>query len=201
MKGRKIENQNLLMRARKGDMSAFREIVEANKKNIYYLSLNLTGNHNDANDISQEVFLKLYKSISKIRGDSKLSTWLYKVTVNTYLSSKRKKTAKLIQYENNEGFGRLRENQVIKETSPNNPERDLESMEIKNNIENALKKVTDRERTVFVLRFYKDLQLKEIANVLNITEGTVKSLLYRTIKKLQKELSFYKKQGCLEKTQ
>ncbi|MFC1492754.1 RNA polymerase sigma factor [candidate division KSB1 bacterium] len=169
----------------------FRELVDKHKRSIYYLALKLTGDHHSAEDISQEVFIKLYKSLDKIKGESKLSTWLYRVTVNTWISSTRKRSVSMLSYKDNTSLMNMEkeyDNSGI-QLSSHNP--NMESIDLKDHIENALNKITDKERAVFVLRHYEDLPLKEIAKVLKIAEGTVKSLLFRAIKKLQKELSFY----------
>ena len=184
------EEKILLQHAQNGDMEAFRELVEMNKKNVYYLALNLTGNHDMADDISQEVFIKLYRFLNKIRGDSKLSTWLYKVTLNTYSSFKRKKSSNLLTNYKNTDINESEEIQNLTDRSSANPEKNIERTELQKHIENALKKITDKERMVFVLRHYRNLSIKETSGIMGIAEGTVKSLLFRAVKKLQKELSF-----------
>ncbi|UCE05915.1 MAG: sigma-70 family RNA polymerase sigma factor, partial [bacterium] len=86
------EEQVLIECARNGEMGAFRELVERYKKKIYYLSLDLTGNHHDAEDLSQEVFIKAYRNLKKFRGDAKFNSWLYRIMVNTCISQRRKKS-------------------------------------------------------------------------------------------------------------
>lgn len=194
------EEQLLIRRSRNGDRSAFRMIVEYHKKSVYYLALSMTGNHHDAEDISQEVFLKLYQSLNKIRGKAKLSTWLYRVTVNTCINKKRKKSLAAMKLQENYIIDEMGNKQNYEGYQSRNPEQYTESRRINMHIENALKRITHKERTVFVLRHYRDLPLKEIAGILSIAEGTVKSTLFRAIKKLQKELSFYTKEIEMENT-
>jgi RNA polymerase sigma-70 factor (ECF subfamily) len=185
------DEQVLVQRARNGEMGAFRELVELYKKKIYYLALDLTGNHHDAEDLSQEVFIKAYRSLKKFRGDAKLNSWLYRITVNTCISQRRKKSVAAMTLQEN--FESDSSHQDFKNgESIHNPERDAESGLIQQHIEQALQQLTPRERSVFVLRHYNDLPLKEIAQILKITEGTVKSMLFRAIQRLQKELSFYR---------
>jgi RNA polymerase sigma-70 factor (ECF subfamily) len=187
------EEQVLVQRARNGEIGAFRELVELYKKKIYYLSLDLTGNHHDAEDLSQEVFIKAYRSLKNFRGDAKFNSWLYRITVNTCISQRRKKSVSAMT---------LQEDFEIDSSpwdfndgeSSNNPERNAESGLIQQHIEQALQQLTPRERSVFVLRHYNDLPLKEIAQILKITEGTVKSMLFRAIQRLRKELSFYQEE-------
>jgi RNA polymerase sigma-70 factor (ECF subfamily) len=189
-----VKELELIKLAQKGDRTAFRELVEHHKRDIYYTALNMTGCHQDADDISQEVFIKMYNSLGSFRGTSKLSSWLYRITVNCYLDRTKLKSrssqeflegCNLEEYENG---------------NTDNPETYIESAQINTDVENALKNITRNERAVFVLRHYMDLPLKEIAEIRNVSTGTVKSLLFRAIRKLRKELSFYSKEILPEKS-
>ncbi len=187
------EEQVLVQRARNGEMGAFRELVERYKKKIYYLSLDLTGNHHDAEDLSQEVFIKAYRSLKDFRGEAKFNSWLYRITVNTCISQRRKKSVAAMTLQ--EDFDSDSTPQYFsKSESIQNPERSAEAGLMQLHIENALQQLTPRERSVFVLRNYNDMSLKEIAQILKIKEGTVKSMLFRAIQRLQKKLAFYKRE-------
>jgi len=187
------DEQVLVERARNGEIGAFRELVERYKKKIYYLALDLTGNHHDAEDLSQEVFIKAYRSLKNFRGDAKFNSWLYRIAVNTCISQKRKKSLSSMTLQ--EDFDSETDQKHFTEgASFHNPERSAEAGLIQQHINNALQRLTPRERSVFVLRHYNDLPLKEIAHILKISEGTVKSMLFRAIKRLQKEVSFYRKE-------
>jgi len=188
-----LTNEQLLIRrAREGDMDAFRELVESAKNGIYRLAHDLTGSRDDAEDLSQEAFVKAYRSLAFFRGEARWSTWLYRITVNTYLDEKKNKMRSIMEHSDN-----------MEEHGDRNtvtPEQAAEARMIKENIENALASLTPRERSVFVLRHYHDLPLKQIALTLEITEGTVKALLFRALGRLQNELSFYRdaNKGYLE---
>jgi RNA polymerase sigma-70 factor (ECF subfamily) len=185
------DEQTLVQRARNGEMGAFRELIELYRKKIYYLSLDLTGNHHDAEDLSQEVFIKAYRSLKNFRGDAKFNSWLYRITVNTCISQRRKKSLAAMTLQ--EDFESESTPQFFSESeSSHNPERHAEASMMQQHINSALQQLTPRERSVFVLRHYNDLPLKEIAQILKITEGTVKSMLFRAIQRLQKELAFYR---------
>ena len=187
------DEQVLVQRARNGEIGAFCELVELYKKKIYYLSLDLTGNHHDAEDLSQEVFIKAYRSLKNFRGDARFNSWLYRITVNTFISQRRKKSVAAVTLQ--EDFESESSLQYLSESkSSHNPERHAEASLMQQHIDNALQQLTPRERSIFVLRHYNDLPLKEIAQILKITEGTVKSMLFRAIKRLQKELAFYRKE-------
>lgn len=181
----------LVQQACEGDRTAFREIVEANRKKIFYFAYDLTGSRQDAEDLSQEVFLKAFRSLEKFRGQASLSSWFYRITLNTFLDQKRKlsflaeKKKQELDEHNITAISLDRGNPV------GNPENYAESRQIQLHIEQALEKLSPRERSVFVMRHYHGMAVKEVAGILSISGGTVKSLLFRAIKKLQKELDFY----------
>lgn len=177
---------------RKGDKGAFRQLVEENKQNVYYLAYDMLGNREDAEDMTQEVFMKAFKSLNNFRGDSKFSTWLYRITVNCCLSLRRKKsTVKKMDEENVEEI--IDKKSAEKNISyVNNPERYTETGFIKKSMEKALEKLSPREKTVFVMRNYKELPFGEISEILKLKLGTVRSLNFRALEKLRNELAFYK---------
>ena len=182
----------LVERAKQGDKTAFREIVELHKRGVYYLAYDLTGNREDAEDVSQEVFVKVFRSLDKFRGDSKFGTWIYRITVNTCYSLKSKKSySEMRTKENIEELVDLNENRI--EHSFANPERITESGFIQKSIEKAMKKLSTKEKAVFVLRNFNELTFEEIVKVLKVKPSTVRSLNFRALKKLRKELAFYEK--------
>ncbi len=194
MKGDISHDVELVKRAISGDKKSLREIVETNKKKIFYLAYDLTGSMEDAEDLSQEVFLKLFKSLKKYKGKALLSSWLYRITVNTFLSQKRlgssKISEKTVDDSDDLTFDRKRNDSDNSIT----PEIYAEVEQIQDHLKAALEKLSPREKAVFVLRNYQGMQLKKCSEQLNISEGTVKSLQFRAVKKLKKELDYYKKQ-------
>ena len=193
------ENEQILIdRFCTGDHAAFHELVGRHKKKIYFLAYDITGDHHEAEDISQEVFIKMYRSLKAFRRDAKMSSWLYQITVNASIDSLRKKSSR--QATPISEFDRLsiQESLAASGAYAFDPLRSTESSQIQNHISQALKKISPKERTIFVMRHYNDLKLNEIAEVLGITIGTVKSLLFRAIRKLRKELSSYGNDPSLE---
>ena len=193
------ENEQILIdRFCTGDHAAFHELVGRHKKKVYYLAYDITGDHHEAEDISQEVFIKMYRSLKTFRRDAKMSSWLYQITVNASIDSLRKKSSR--QAKPISEFDRLSIQESLAASGAHafDPLRSTESSQIQNHISQALKKISPKERTIFVLRHYNDLKLNEIAEVLGITIGTVKSLLFRAIRKLRKELSSYMGNPVLE---
>ncbi len=189
-----IDEPVLIQRARGGDLPAFRQIVEEYKMMVYRLALDMTGNPDDADDISQEVFLRAYKSLASFRGESKIRTWLYRIAVNICLDHRSKKNSRLVELRDDmEG-----DENIARDLHQPLPDMSAGSHMIQGHIQKALEKLSPRERSVFVLRHYNDMSLKEIAATLSVTLGTVKSTLFRAVEKLQAELSFYRRDLGLE---
>jgi RNA polymerase sigma-70 factor (ECF subfamily) len=183
----------LAQRACEGDKTAFQEIVEENKKKIFYLAYDLTGTQQDAEDLSQEVFIKAFKYIKNFKGEATLSSWLYRITLNAYLDQKRKISTKIEATQMQLDERIQGSNPFYENSCTIDPENYAEFQQIQHHINRALNHLTNRERSVFVLRHYQGLPGREVGDILSISEGTVKSLLSRAIKKLQKALKVYHK--------
>lgn len=192
------QERALVQRIQAGDSKAFRELVETHKENVYYLALDLTGNHYDAEDVSQEVFIKAYNGIGKFKGGAKLNTWLYRITMNTFIDKKRKKSLQVVKLPATDDDDELNPIDLAADGVTGNPERELAASSIDAHIQEALQSLSDQERAVFIMRHYEDMALKEISQTLEIAEGTVKSLLFRSIRKLRQRLSFYRDELGLE---
>jgi RNA polymerase sigma-70 factor (ECF subfamily) len=164
----------------------FRELVEQYKRPLYALAYDLTGNHHDAEDLSQDVFIKAYRGMADFRGEAQVYSWLYRITVNTYLNKKRKKALRFRQLWDD--FSQAPRN---RDRDPG-PDRQAEADGMRRHVAEALKQLSPRERSAFVLRHYQDLSLKEVAETMEIAEGTVKSLLFRAVNKLRTTLAFYR---------
>jgi RNA polymerase sigma-70 factor (ECF subfamily) len=182
----------LIKQASQGDRNAFREIVEENKKKIFYLAFDFTGSIQDAEDLSQDVFIKAFRSLHTFKGEASISTWLYRITLNTFLDQKRKKS-----FEMEKNQAPLDEGVSAEPVFPGNlttgtPETYAESRQMQVHIRQALDTLSPRERSVFLMRHYRGLAGKAVGNLLNISEGTVKSLHSRAIKKMQNALGFYR---------
>jgi len=196
----------LVQRAGSGEAAAFHQIVEQNKKKIFYLAYDLTGSIEDAEDLSQDVFLKAYRAIKNFKGEASLGSWLYRITLNAFLDRKRKLSFKMEQQQqpleervasesllDSRGTG-LCTNPGSGDTAATHetPEKYAQNKQIQVHIDAALEKLTPRERAVFVMRHYREMPGKQVAKMLRISEGTVKSLLFRAVKKLQILLSDYR---------
>jgi RNA polymerase sigma-70 factor (ECF subfamily) len=201
MHGREIgdmgDERALVRRIQQGDGGAFRELVEAHKRTVYYLAIDLCGNHFDAEDLSQEVFIRAYRGIGRFRGGAKLSSWLHRITVNAYIDSQRKKSPKVVSLTDDDG-----EECDPVDTEPQrvggDPEQKVSSARITEHIERALEALSEMEKAAFVMRHYHDMPIREISAALGVAEGTVKSLLFRAVRKLRGRLSVYRGELGLE---
>lgn len=183
------DEKELIGRLAGGEPSAFRDLVEAHKKRIYFLALDMVGNPVDAEDISQEVFLKVIKSFRTFNREARLGSWLYRITYNACIDHLRKKAITPEPMDDEALETGFRKGVPIAGAAEiPDPVSILEHSSIRKRIENALACVTPQEKAVFVLRHYEDLSLKEIADTLGLSLGSVKSYLFRSIQKLRKEL-------------
>lgn len=182
----------LVDQAKNGDRNAFREIVEDNKKRIFYLAYDLTGSQQDAEDLSQDVFIKAFRSMHTFKGEASIGTWLYRITLNTFLDQKRKKSYQAEKNQNPLDEHLQAEPVFSGNPSSTNPETYAESKQIQMHIEQALEHLSPRERSVFVMRHMQGMSGKTVGELLRISEGTVKAFMSRAIKKLQNVLSVYK---------
>ena len=196
-----MENEQVLVdRISRGDSTAFQEFVDRYKKKIYYIAYDITGDHDDAEDVSQEVFIKVFRSLKTFRRNAKISSWLYQISVNASIDLLRKKASKPEKSMDDIERADIQENLPGSSTRAQNPERSAEDLIIQKHISEALQKVSPKERSVFVMRHYNELKIREIAEILSVSPGTVKALFYRATRKLRKELSFYLGNPGLEVT-
>jgi RNA polymerase sigma-70 factor (ECF subfamily) len=183
-----MDERSLIEGMARGDRAAFRDFVEQYKKKVYYLALDMAGNPVDAEDISQEVFLKVFRSFATFRKDAKLGSWLYRVTYNASIDHLRKKKFVPEPVGDDVLESRSQEDAGLPPRGAMDPALAAESSLLQARISKALEKVSPQEKAVFLLRHYDDLMLKDIASSLGLSIGSVKSYLFRAVRKLQKEL-------------
>lgn len=184
------DEQRLVERARSGDRGAFREIVDAHRSKLYSLALGLVRHPHDAEDAVQEAFLRAYRGLQGFRGGSKLGSWLYRITVNVCLEGRRRRRpwdfASLLAVGDERG--RRGPHEPLEERPEADPERRASSTRLRQAIDQAVLRLSPLERAAFSLRHDGELPVAEIARVLGRAEGTVKSVLFRALRKLQQEL-------------
>ena len=187
---RKDRLTELAIKASTGDESAFEELVYATERTVYNMALRACGgDEHDASDLSQDIYIKLWRSIPSFRGDSSFNTWLYRIVQNAAADMARKaareRTVSLtVEGEDGEDG---RDEMDIEDTAQT-PEGALMESESSLSVMQALDKLTENHRRIVVLRYMDGFSVTEIADILNIDEGTVKSRLFRAREKLKKLL-------------
>ncbi|MFT5143943.1 MAG: RNA polymerase sigma-70 factor (ECF subfamily) [Rhodothermales bacterium] len=162
----------------------FGTLVEKYKRGILVLAYDLTGNHHDAEDLAQEVFIKAHRGLAGFRGESGIYAWLHRIAVNAHLNKKRKKALSFMRL-----MGDVEGTDTWSEPGPT-PNEDAEGSDTRAHIDRALDVLAPRERTAFVMRHYHELSTKEVADAMGIADGTVKSLVFRATSKLRDSLHF-----------
>ena len=180
---------SLIRRAQEGDRSAFDALVRLYDQNVLHLALQVVGSPEEARDLYQEAFLKVYRSIRHFRQEAKFSTWLYRVVMNVCLDHLRKQKSRREVLAPQTEEGETEFIQTIADDRPGlDPERATQSVEINARIQSALTRLNPRERMVFELKHYQGLKLRAIGELCNTTEQTAKNCLSRATQKLRLEL-------------
>ena len=183
------DEHELIAGLARGDRAAFRELVETHKKKVYFLALDMVGNPVDAEDVSQEVFLKVFRSFETFNREAKLGSWLYRITYNACIDHLRKRASTPEPMEDEALEASFRSYpQVSAPRASDDPAVAAEYAQLRERIERALETVSPQEKAVFVLRHHEDLALGDIAEALGLSVGSVKSYLFRAVRKLRKEL-------------
>lgn len=170
----------LAVAAGKGDMTAFEEIYSRHHRRVYSICLRMLQNTSEAEDLTQDVFIQLYRKIGSFRGDSAFTTWLHRMTVNQVLMHFRKRTVK---FEKTTEEGETPEQIVTGSTNPH-------KMQIVDKIalDNAIEQLPNGYKNVFVLHDVEGFEHEEVARILGCSVGTSKSQLHKARLKLQKLL-------------
>lgn len=183
----KEQDVALVRRVKMGDKDAFCELVQKYKQQIYFVAYRMTNNHADADDLSQEAFIKAYKSIGNFREKSSFSTWLYRIIMNTTINHLKKMGRKQVFT--------LDENISIEDTSlavgrTGNPEKIAEEHELHEEITKAIGSLPLKQKAVVELAILEGLPHREIAQILGCPEKTVSWRLFQARNKLKEKLSF-----------
>ncbi len=170
-----MDEKSILAKARKGDIKAFEHLVSSYERRVYLTALHSSASPEDAADITQEVFLRAWRSIESFRGDSGFATWLFRITANMCVDFARRKQSQPqtqpIEMEDEA-------ERPLPDTGPT-PEEHLENLELGRELAAALEEISEDHRRIVLLRDISGLSYTEIADALEISEGTVKSRLSR----------------------
>lgn len=178
-----LSDTELIIQSQKGDESSFEELVYRYDKLVLSLALKYLGNDDDAKDAYQEVFIRVYKSIRNFKFQSEFSTWLYRITSNVCYSIKAKsKRYEHVSISNDED-----DLQIAAEFG--SPDNIAMNKEINSKVNEALNLLSKKQKMVFVLKHFEGYKIREIAEMTNTKEGTVKKYLFEAIHKLRQILS------------
>jgi len=177
-----MNEEKLIIRAAKGDASAFNELLSGHEKKMYAVCLRMCANHEDAQDCLQEAMLRVYRSISGFKGQSSFSTWLYRVTMNTCLDELRRRKNK--QATSLDGLLETGWSPADEYDTPEH--RALES-ERRTEVRRMIKELPEDMRSAVVLRDIQGFSYDEIAQILDINVGTIKSRISRGREKLREK--------------
>ena len=181
---------SLIRAAQRGDQDAFEQLVRAHDQSVLRLAMNLLRSPDDARDVYQEAFLRVYRNLDSFRFDCSFHTWLYRIVTNICLDQLRKRKVRKEESAVVEtSDGSIDRMEALEEEAAHaNPERTCWNRELKQRIENALQRLTPRERMVFELRHYQGLRLRNIGDLLGTTEEAAKNCLFRATRKMRVEL-------------
>ncbi len=170
-------DEELVEKIKDGNIAAFEEIIIRYKAKIYKIIFSIIKDPQDAEDLVQEVFIKVYSSIRKFRGRSRFYTWLYRITVNVALNYLRK-NKKNLEFIDDIGFS-LKEKEI---------EEHIWTQEVIKEIFSLANTLPKKEKLIFILKFQNGLSNKEISEVVGLSRDSVKANLYHALKKMRKFL-------------
>lgn len=182
-------DRDLVVRARARDMAAYDELIRRYQRKIYQLVYNMTSNREDAEDLTQDVFVKAYSALEHFKGDSSFYTWVYRIAVNRTINylKKRKRNAALSLDDMDQAVER--DPDYVELRSRESPVRDATLSELQKKLNEALQTLSEKHRTVVVLHDIQGIQHDEIGRMLGCSEGTVRSRLFYARQELQKQLT------------
>jgi RNA polymerase sigma-70 factor (ECF subfamily) len=182
-------DESLLRRLRDRDERAFRELIDAHRDRVFNISYRMLSNREEAQDVAQEVFITVFKTIDTFRGDAKFSTWLYRVTVN-HCKNRIKYLSRRHDRDRDELDENVRETNgaIATPVRAPQPDRALEGAQTEVLLQAAIQTLDEDQRAVVILRDVEDLSIEEICEITGLADGTVKSRLHRARLALRKKL-------------
>ena len=187
------QERELVRDAQQGDVHAFEELVERYHGKIYGLTYNMTSNREDAEDLTQEVFVKAFEALPRFKGKSSFYTWLYRIAVNKTINYRKKRNRKralsLDQFDQD-----IKTDEVYHElTAKGSPLRNISLTELQEKLNEALQNLSEKHRTVVVMHDMQGIPHEEIAKVVGASVGTVRSRLFYARRQMQSELAEFVK--------
>jgi len=185
-----MDEASFIKRLQLGEDAAFKLLVDDNQQMVVNTCYGFLHNYEEAEDVAQEVFIQVFNRISTFRGDSKLSTWIYRIAVNKSLNKIRSRKSQFLVALDTV----FEANYNPDKHTTDNPYKTLENQERAKILHMAIDKLPENQKTAFVLSKYQGLANKKIVEVMNLTLSSVEALLNRAKKNLQKNLlDYYRK--------
>jgi RNA polymerase sigma-70 factor (ECF subfamily) len=180
--------QSLIVRCKEGDLDAFNELIKMYEKRVFNFAYRMCGNPDDAFDIAQEAFIRVYNSIGTFRGDSNFTTWLYRIITNVYLDERKRQ--KSHQHTSLEDYIELESDSVERQIEDTGPTPDIVAEEEERDIllHKAIQELPDYQRIMVILYHTQNKSYEEIAEIVGLPIGTVKSRLNRARLALKEKL-------------
>ena len=182
-----LSDNELIIKAQNGEALAFEELIYRYDKMVLRIALKYTGDSDDAKDIYQEVFIRVYKNIGRFQFKSEFSTWLFRIATNVCISFKRKHRKSnqfSLDDENNSAYVSL-----LPGSDESFPDRITENKEFGNKVSEALNNLSPNQRMSFLLKHYEGYKIREIAEMMSCKEGTIKKYLFEAVRKLKVQLA------------
>jgi RNA polymerase sigma-70 factor (ECF subfamily) len=180
------EDTLLIGRFRKGDSSAFEELVIKYQSKVFNTAYRMLSSYQDASDTAQEVFIRAYKSLAGFRGDSKVYTWLYRITVNTCLNKLKSRKPTVPLSDCGREWGPT--GSPPGHPEPSGPIKRLQEKELQRRVQEGIQSLPARYRSLIILRDMQGLRYQEVAEVLDCSLEAVRSSLYRARQELRTKL-------------
>ena len=188
-----VDEKALVRQAREGDLEAYDQLMRCYQERIYATIYHMTANHEDANDLAQESFIKAFQALKSFKGDSSFYTWLYRIAVNKTINFLKRRKDRIHLSLNNLDLNAEHDPDLVALISDRTPRREADLSELQEKLNEALLKLSELHRLVVVLHDVQGLSHDEIAKVMNCNIGTVRSRLFYARQQLQGWLSDYLK--------
>jgi RNA polymerase sigma-70 factor (ECF subfamily) len=183
----------LVTRAREGDLPAYDELIQIFQERIYATTYNMTSNHEDAHDLTQEAFIKAYRSLHTFKGKSSFYTWIYRIAVNRTINFLKKRNRRVNLSLNDMDANVENNPELVSLISERTPRRDVNLRELQGKLNEAMQRLSESHRLVVTLHAIQGVPHDEIGKIVNCNTGTVRSRLFYARQQLQAYLSDYLK--------
>jgi RNA polymerase sigma factor RpoE len=186
-----VEEVELIRRARKGDLTAYDDLVRRYQERIYATIYHMTSNHEDANDLAQEAFIKAFQALRSFKGGSSFYTWVYRIAVNKTINFLKQRKNKAQMSLDDLDFNAEHHPDLVALISDKTPRREVNLAELQEKFNAAMQKLSEPHRLVVTLHDVQGLSHEEIAKIMDCNIGTVRSRLFYARQQLQAYLSDY----------